>query len=81
MRVRVFGSARPSGAVESVAGIQWAGISRIRRYIDYGVRSINEKWLAESEGWCSVQHAEQFTRVSTDEQFTRYFSIYRFRFR
>jgi len=31
--LRVSGSARPSGAAKLVAGIQWAGIRRIRRYI------------------------------------------------
>ena len=55
------------------------------RYIDYGVKSISEQWLAESEGWCFGQHAEQsteqFTRESTDGQFTRYLSFYRFRCR
>ena len=85
MGVRVSGSASPSGAAESGIGIQWAAITRIRRYIDYGVNSISEQWLVESEGWCFGQHAEQsaqqFTRESTDGQFTRYFSICRFRFR
>ena len=64
--VRVSGSARPTGAAESGTGIQWAGIMRIRRYIDYSVRSISEQWLTESEGWCIEQHAKQST-----EQFTR----------
>ena len=85
MGVRVSGSARPSAAVESVAEIQWAGIKRIRRYTYDDVRSISGEWLTESERWCYGQHAEQsteqFTRESTDGQFTRYLSIYRFRCR
>ena len=63
---RVSRSARPSGATESGIGIQSTGIRRIRRDIDYGVRSISEQWLTESEEWCFGQHAElsakQFTR-------------------
>ena len=55
------------------------------RYIYEDVRSISEKWLAEPEGWCSGHHAEQFieqfTRESTDGQFTRYLSFYRFKCR
>ena len=78
-------SARPSRVAKSGTGIQWAKIKRIRRYIDYDVRSVSEQWLTESKGWCFRQHveqsAEQFTRESTDEQFTRYFSIYKFRCR
>ena len=66
MGVRVSRSARPSAAAESVAGIQWAGIRRIRRYVYDDVRSISEQWLVESEGWCFGDHAEQFA-----EQFTR----------
>jgi len=82
MGVRVSGSARPSAVVESVTGIQWAGIRRIKRirsYIYEDVRSVSEQWLTEPEGWSSRQHAEQFTRESTDGQFTRYLNFYRFR--
>ena len=85
MGVRVSGSTRPSAAVESVTEIQWAGIRRIRRYIYDDVWSVSEQWLAESKGWCFGQHAEQsteqFTRESTDGQFTWYLSFYRFRCR
>ena len=77
MGVRVSGSARPSAAVESVAGIR--RIRRIRRYIYEDVRSISEHWLAEPEGWCSEQFTEQFTRESTNGQLTWYLSFYRFR--
>ena len=63
MGVRLSGSSRPLAAAESVTGIQWAGI---RRYINYSVRTISEQWLAESDGWCFGQHAEQ-----SAEQFTR----------
>ena len=43
-RVRVFRVTRPSGAIESVTGIQFTGCrkSGIRSYIDYSVRSISE---------------------------------------
>ena len=82
MGVRVSGLARPLAAVELVTEIQWAGI---RRYIYDDVWFVSEQWLAESEGWCFGRHAEQsieqFTRESTDGQFTQYFSVYRFRFR
>eukprot|EP00253_Pinus_taeda_P020612 PITA_20612 len=36
------------------------------------LESISQQWLDEPEGWCFGQHAEQFTRESTDGQFTRY---------
>lgn len=81
MGVRVSGSTIPSTTVESVARIQWAGIRKIKKYIYEDVRFISEQWLTEPEGWCSGQHAEQFTRESTDGQFTQYLSFYKFKCR